>query len=308
MISIRKAAAAALATSLLLVLPASALADGGRHGDGEHDQSVGRGFGSVPSRIANKLRAAERAIDRAQDHADDAEPDASVAALGAAKRHLASASKGVLRRVSAGNEAGPAAAAALARTQGNVIDGAIGLFDGAPDAIVAADAETLKAALDGRDALVAAIAALPDHSSYRWALKTIARDAASEAEDIAESLTDDTLTDAAKAALTAAQAQATATATAAQAAAGTSSTSPSTSPSTTRAPRRPRTTRMTTRAVRIALQAAGRSRAMTAPRPALPEQTDPRGGCSARGGLPPRALSMSASATEPSGPSKGWCR
>jgi hypothetical protein len=230
LISIRKAATAALASSLLLVLPASALADGGRHGDGERHESFGRGFGNVPSRIANKLRAAERAIDRAQDHADDAEPDASVAALAAAKRHLASASKGVLRRVSAGNEAGPGAAAALARTQGRVIDGTVVLFDGAPDAIVAADAETLKAALDGRDALVAAIAALPDHSAYSWALTTIARDAASEAEDIAETLTDDTLTDAAKAALTAAQAQATATATAAQAAAGTSSTSPSTTP------------------------------------------------------------------------------
>jgi hypothetical protein len=231
LINLRKAAVAALASSLLLVAPASALAYGdgdGPRGDGEHSQRHGRGFGNVPPRILNKLRAAERALDRAQDHADDAEPDASVAALAASKRHLASASKGVLRRVTAGNEAGPAAAAALAKTQGRIVGGTVGLFDGAPDAIVAANADTLKAALDGRDALVAAIAALPDHSGYAWALKLIAHDATSEAADIAETLTDDTLTDAAKAALTAAQAQATATASAAQAAGGTSSTTPST--------------------------------------------------------------------------------
>ena len=230
MINIRTAAAAALASSLLLVLPATALAnDGGDgpRGDGQR-HGHGGGFGNVPPRILSKLRAAERALDRAQDHADDAEPDASVAALAAAKRHLASASKGVLRRVSAGSDGGPAAAAALAKTQGHIVDGTVALFDGAPDAIVTADADTLKAALDGRDALVAAIAALPDHSWYAWALKLVARDATSEAADIAETLTDDTLTDAAKTALTAAQAQATATASAAQAAGGTSSTSTST--------------------------------------------------------------------------------
>ncbi len=179
--------------------------------------------GDVPSRIANKLRSAERAMQRAQEHADDAEPDASVAALAAVRRHLASATKSVGRRVSsAGNPGGPAAAAALARTQGDIVEGTVGLFDGAPDSIVAADAETLKAALDGRDALVAGIAALTDHSGYGRALKTIARDAAGEAQDIAETLTDDTLTDGAKAALTAAQTQVTATAAAARAAAGTS--------------------------------------------------------------------------------------
>ena len=170
-------------------------------------------------------------MDRAQDHADDAEPDAAVAALGAVTRHLTSATKSVGRRVSSGNAGGPAAAAALARTQGHIVDGTVGLFDGASDPIVAADAATLKAALDGRDALVAGILALADHSQYGWALGIIARDAASEAQDIAETLTDDTLTDAAKAALTAAQAQATATATAAQAGAGTSG--PATGPSGT---------------------------------------------------------------------------
>ncbi len=225
MISIRKAGTAALASAMLLVLPATALAHGGNDdgpmGD-RGDRGAGRGFGGVPSRIANKLRSAERAMDRAQDHADDAEPDAAVAALGAVTRHLTSATKSVGRRVSSGDAGGPAAAAALARTQGHVVDGTVGLFDGAPDPIVAADAATLKAALDGRDALVAGILALTDHSQYGFALGTIARDAASEAQDIAETLTDDTLTEAAKAALTAAQAQATATATAAQAGAGTS--------------------------------------------------------------------------------------
>ena len=148
----------------------------------------------MPSRIANKLRSAERAMDRAQDHADDAEPAAAVAALGAVTRHLTSATKSVGRRVSSGDPGGPAAAAALARTQGNIVDGTVGLFDGASDPIVAADAATLKAALDGRDALVAGILALADHSQYGWALGIIARDAASEAQDIAETLTDDTLT------------------------------------------------------------------------------------------------------------------
>ena len=110
-------------------------------------------------------------MDRAQDHADDAEPAAAVAALGAVTRHLTSATKSVGRRVSSGNAGGPAAAAALARTQGNIVDGTVGLFDGASDPIVAADAATLKAALDGRDALVAGIiAALADHSRYGWAL------------------------------------------------------------------------------------------------------------------------------------------
>jgi hypothetical protein len=216
LISIRKAGAAVVASTLLLALPGSALATGGGHDGSRWERGGDHGFGNVPSRVASKLRSAERAIDRAQDHADDAEPDAAVAALAATRRHLASASKSVARKVAAGDGAG--AAAALARTQGDVIDGSIGLFDGAPDPIVAANAETLKAALDGRDALVAAIAALPDKSAYGWALRTIARDATSEAADIGEALTDDTLTDAAKAALTAAQAQATATATAAQAA------------------------------------------------------------------------------------------
>jgi hypothetical protein len=223
LISIRNVGAAVLTSTLLLVAPASALANDGHDGPGgDRAERGSRGFGDVSARVVNKLRAAERAMDRAQDHADDAEPDASVAALAAVRRHLASASKSVARKVAAGNGAG--AAAALARTQGNVVDGSIGLFDGAPDAIVAADAETLKAALDGRDALVAAIVALPDKSAYGWALRTIARDATSEAADIGEALTDDTLTDAAKAALTAAQAQATATAAAATAAAGTSAT------------------------------------------------------------------------------------
>jgi hypothetical protein len=225
LINIRKAGAAVLTSALMLVLPGSALATGGEH-DGWHGDRADRGreFGEVPSRIANKLRSAERAMERAQDHADDAEPDAAVAALAAARRHLASASKTVARRIAAGNAGGPAAAAALARTQGEVVDAAIGVFDGASDPIVAADAETLKAALDGRDALLAAIVALPDKSAYAWALKTIARDAAGEAEDIAEALTDDTLTDAAKAALTAAATQVAATATAAQAAGGSVST------------------------------------------------------------------------------------
>ena len=221
MISIRKAGTAALASAMLLVLPATALAHGGND-DGPMGDRGDRGAGAASRGIANKLRSAERAMDRAQDHADDAEPDAAVAALGAVTRHLTSATKSVGRRVSSGDAGGPAAAAALARTQGHVVDGTVGLFDGAPDPIVAADAATLKAALDGRDALVAGILALTDHSRYGFALGTIARDAASEAQDIAETLTDDTLTDAAKAALTAAQAQATATATAAQAGAGTS--------------------------------------------------------------------------------------
>jgi hypothetical protein len=233
LINIRKAGAAVLTSVVMLVLPGSALANGGEHDGwgGDRGESA-RGAGDVPSRIANKLRSAERAMDRAQDHADDAEPDAAVAALAAARRHLASASKSVARRVAAGNAGGPAAAAALARTQGHVVDAAIGLFDGASDPIVAADAETLKAALDGRDALVAAIVALPDKSGYAWALKTIAGDAAGEAQDIAEALTDDALTDAAKAALTAAATQVAATASAAQAAGGSVSTSQSGTPGT----------------------------------------------------------------------------
>ena len=178
--NIRKAGAAALASTLLLALPGTALATGGDHDGHRGDRARGNGFGDVPSRIANKLRSAERAMERAQDHADDAEPGASAASPRAAvTRH--SAQKSVARRVAAGDAGGPAAAAALARTQGEVIDAAIGLFDGAPIRSSTADATTLKAALDGRDALVAAIVAIADHGAYRWALRTSRETPASEA-------------------------------------------------------------------------------------------------------------------------------
>ncbi len=225
MISIRKAGTAALASACCSSCPQprsrTAATTAARWGSGR--SWAGRGYGRRA--VAHREQAALRRAGDGPCTGPRRRRRARCCGRRAGRRHASSdvgRTKSVGRRVSSGDAGGPAAAAALARTQGHVVDGTVGLFDGAPDPIVAADAATLKAALDGRDALVAGILALTDHSGYGFALGTIARDAASEAQDIAETLTDDTLTDAAKAALTAAQAQATATATAAQAGAGTS--------------------------------------------------------------------------------------
>jgi hypothetical protein len=160
------------------------------------------------SRIQVKLRAAERALDRAAENAQDGNSAAAVTQLAAVRRNLASAQKTALRKLS------PSAAGAVARAQGHVVTGTAAMFDGLTGDPVAATATTLKAALDGRDAVVAAINALSDKSGYAFVLASINDDATGEAEDIADTLADDELTDEAKAALQAAATQVAATATA----------------------------------------------------------------------------------------------
>ena len=86
------------------------------------------------------------------------------------------------------------------------------LYDGQTGDAVTAITTTLKAALDGRDAIVAAINAMTDKSGYARVLAAINDDATDEADDIADALADDELTDEAKAALNAAATQVAATA------------------------------------------------------------------------------------------------
>lgn len=206
----RKVGVATLATTMALGLPAVSFAQ--NHERAGHDRGV-------PSRIAGKVRAAERALDRAQERADDGNTDGAIAQLSAVRKNLASALKSAKKRIVADSETGRPSASALAKVDDHVVDGTVAILDGAPDTLVAADVETLKAALDNRDAVIAAIAALgtENQAEYSRVLSKIVNDAADEAEDINEALTDDTLTDAAKAALNDALTQLNATATAAKA-------------------------------------------------------------------------------------------
>lgn len=160
------------------------------------------------SRVQIKLRSAERALDRAAENAQDGNSAAAVTQLAAVRRNLASAQKTTLRKLS------PQTAGAVARAQGHVVSGTAALYDGLTGDPVAAAGTTLKAALDSRDALVAAINALSDKSAYARVLESVNDAATGEAEDIADTLVDDELTDEAKAALTAAATQVAATATA----------------------------------------------------------------------------------------------
>jgi hypothetical protein len=200
----KKCAAAAAIATAALALPAPALAGPGHHGRGGGD-------GDVPARIASKLRAAERALDRAQERADDGETDKAGRQLTAVRRNLASALKSGKRRVVAGNETGEPSAAAISRIDSHVVSGTVSILDGAQEPVVGATATTLDAALDNRDEVVAAIAALADKSGYEFVLEDIVDDTADEVEAIDEALTDDELTAEARAALEAARTQAEAT-------------------------------------------------------------------------------------------------
>ena len=157
------------------------------------------------SRIDVKLRAADRALDRASSGDDIA------AALATVRRNVASARKTALRKPA------PETLGRIARFDGAVVTTTVALFDGQTGDDVTAIATTLKASLDGRDAIVAAINALADKSGYERVLAAINEDATGEAEDIADTLADDELTDEAKTALNAAATQAAATAAAAPA-------------------------------------------------------------------------------------------
>src|SRR3954468_8796133 len=146
-----------MALSLGLVAAGPAAAQpGGDHGHGAH---AGRGEGDVPSRVAKRVKRAERALDRASGYADDGNDAAAASSLGAVRKNLAAATKAAGKRVAAAADNGPDAAGAVARADDDVITEVAGRFDGA-DALVGDLDTTLNAGIDGRDSLVAAIAAL----------------------------------------------------------------------------------------------------------------------------------------------------
>jgi hypothetical protein len=200
-----------MALSAGLVAAAPAGAQSGHH----HGQGAGSGGGDVPSRVAKRVKRAERALDRASGYADDGNEASATSSLGAVRKNLAAAVKAANKRVAAAADNGPDAAGAAAGAQHDVITEVSGLFDGA-DGLVDPLNTTLNGAIDGRDSLVAAIAALSadDQQAYVDVLDGIDSDVTDEIDGIDQALSDDTLTDAAKADLTAARDKLTATKTA----------------------------------------------------------------------------------------------
>jgi len=201
---------AALAAASLVALPASASA----HGGGERAGGDRAAAVKAPSRVADRAARAVKAVSRATDAIDDGDAAKATAALTAARTNLASALKSASKAVTAKSPSGPVAAAIVLDAQHRVAAGAANDVDGQDGTVVDDLATTLKAADDGRDALVAAIGALSadDRAGYADALGGAADDVAEELSDLADALSDDTLTTAAKDALTAAQTQDTATA------------------------------------------------------------------------------------------------
>lgn len=212
----RTLTAALLGASLVAAAPSAAGAEGGHHGGpqggargGAQSQSFDRR--SVPSRVSSRLKRADRALDRASDAVDDGNATTAASALKAVNSNLAAATKAAKKRASSDN--GPDAFFAVAAEDDHVIGTVVSLYDGADDATVAALTQTLGGAIDGRDGLIAAIAALPaaDQSNYGFVLDSIDNDVTDEIASIDDALSDDTLTDQAKADLTAARAKLVAT-------------------------------------------------------------------------------------------------
>lgn len=193
-----KARAVAVAAVLAAAAPAPALAQAGGH----HGDRAGRD-GSVPARVASKVRAAERALERAQAKADDSDSAGAATSLGTARRNLASALKAAQRRVVANGTQGPGSAGAVSGADDDAVDGTVDLLDGADDALSGASITTLDAAIANRDEILKAIAALgtDDQADYSRVLARIEAAIADEKDNIDESLADDTLTDEAKAGL-----------------------------------------------------------------------------------------------------------
>jgi hypothetical protein len=190
---------AVLATvASLAALPAAASAHGGGGRTDRHS--------AAPARVTDRAARAIRAVQRASGSIDDGDATKAAANLKAARTNLASALKTAQKHVVTGDAAGPASADVVLAATHRVAAGAANLFDGQDGATVDALAETLKAADDDRDALVAAIAALPaaDQAGYADVASGAAADVTAELSDLADALSDDTLTAAAKAALNAA--------------------------------------------------------------------------------------------------------
>ena len=206
----RTIALMALSVGLVAAGPAAAQ-PGGHH----HGQGASAGGGDVPSRVAKRVKRAERALDRASANADDGNDAAAASALNAVDKNLGAALKAAKRRVTASADNGPDAAGAVAGAQHDVITEVSGLFDGA-DALVGDLNDSLNAAIDGRDDLIATIAALSadDQQDYVDVLQQIDSDVSDEIDGIDEALSDDTLTADAQSDLTAARDKLTATQTA----------------------------------------------------------------------------------------------
>jgi hypothetical protein len=208
----RTLTAALLGASLVAAVPAVATAGPGHHGRGGDQAGQSFDRSDVPSRVSSRLKRAERALDRASDAIDDGNSGAS--ALKSVRTNLAAALKAAKKRAATDN--GPDSFYAVAATQHNVVDEVVSLYDGTDDTTGSALTETLNAAIDGRDDLVASIPS-GSQSDYSFVAEAIAGDAGDEIDAIDEALSDDTLTADEQSALTAARAKLVATQTAAQA-------------------------------------------------------------------------------------------
>jgi len=204
----RTLTAVLLGASLVAAVPAVASAGPGHHGRGGDQAGASFDRSEVPSRIASRIKRAERALDRASDAVDDGNATGAASALKGVRSNLAAAEKAAKRRAATDN--GPDAFFVVARTENKVIEEVVSLYDGADDATVAALTETLNTAIDGRNALIAAIPA-DSQSDYSFVYDRVNDDVAGEIGAIDEALSDDTLSDTAKADLNAARAKLVAT-------------------------------------------------------------------------------------------------
>ena len=210
----RTLTAALLGASLVAAAPTAATAGPGHHG-GRGGDRAGQSFdrSEVPSRVASRLKRANRALDRASDAVDDGNATGAASALKSVRTNLSAALKAAKRRASSDN--GPDSFYAVASAQHRVIDEVVSLYDGADDATVAALTDTLNAAIDGRDDLIATIPS-GSQGDYAFVAEAIDEDVTGEIEAIDEALSDDTLSADAQSALTAARAKLVATQSAVQ--------------------------------------------------------------------------------------------
>jgi hypothetical protein len=182
---LRMLAVAAAAGAVALPVAASA------HG--------GADTGNAPSaRVKTRVQRAERALTRALDAIDDNDDATAVAKLGAVDKNLAKALKAADHQAS--GDRGPASLGAVATAADDVAAGTADALDGAGQNLSDALVTSLDGALDDRDAIVATIGGLADHSSYDRVVARIAKDSGEESSAFTEGVADDALVDSAKSA------------------------------------------------------------------------------------------------------------